>query len=60
MGFLYFGDRLAAYSWSLTPLLMAVPFLAYEGKGQVLIRPSIVIGFMLWGVYFGTFEVFSA
>lgn len=59
MGFLYFGDRLAAYSWSLTPLLMAVPFLAYEGKGQVLIRPGIVMGFMIWGIYFGTFEVFS-
>ncbi|MDN5773003.1 MAG: EpsG family protein [Brevibacterium aurantiacum] len=58
MGFLYFGDRLAAYSWSLTPLLMAVPVLLYDGRGQKLIRPCIVLGFMAWGWYFGTFEAF--
>lgn len=56
MGFLYFGDRLAAYSWSLTPLLMAVPILFYDGRGQKFIRPGIVLGFLAWGAYFGTFE----
>lgn len=59
MGFLYFGDRLAAYSWSLTPLVMAAPFLGYEGRGQMLLKPGLVIGFLIWAAYFGTFENFS-
>lgn len=60
MGFLFFGDRLAAYSWSLSPLLIAVPFLNYEGRGQTIVRSSIVICFVLWGFYFETFDIFSS
>jgi hypothetical protein len=56
MGFIYFSDRLAAYSWSLVPLLAAVPALNYSGRGQRLVLGGVIAAFVLWGVYFGSFD----
>lgn len=57
MGFVYFSDRLAAYSWSLVPALVSIPFLRYQGRGQMIVRLCLLLAFTLWAVYFGSFEV---
>lgn len=57
MGFVYFGDRLAAYSWSLIPLVISVPFLTFRGRGQGLVRTGPIVLFVMWAIYFGTFTV---
>ena len=60
LGFVYFSDRLAAYSWSLIPALISVPFLSYQGRGGSIIRAGLLGGFVAWGFYFGSFGVLSA
>ncbi|NDK33004.1 EpsG family protein [Nesterenkonia haasae] len=59
LGFVYFNDRLAAYSWSLIPLLVCIPLLAFQGRGQTVARLGLVAGFVAWGVYFGSFTVLT-
>lgn len=55
LGFVYFGDRLAAYSWSLVPVLVALPLLGWSGKGRRIVRVGLLAVFTGWGVYFGSF-----
>lgn len=55
LGFVYFSDRLAAYSWSIVPILVALPFLGWSGKGQRFVRLGLLVLFIGWGVYFGSF-----
>ena len=55
LGFLFFSDRLAAYSWSLIPLLVCVPFLTFPGRWQTMMRLGLLAGFVGWGIYFGSF-----
>src|SRR5699024_5294487 len=55
LGFVYFGDRLAAYSWSIVPVLVALPFLGWSGKGQRTVRLGMLMLFTGWAVYFGSF-----
>ncbi len=60
LGFVYFSDRLAAYSWALIPVLIAVPFLSYAGRGGTMVRAALLAGFAAWGLYFGSFGVLTA
>lgn len=60
LGFVFFSNRLAAYSWLLTPLLLWVPFLTYQGRGRAILRTSLLAVFVMWGIYFGSFTVLTA
>lgn len=57
MGFVFFSDRLAAYSWMLVPVLVALPFLRYERRAGAVLRVGLLVGFVLWALYFGSFDV---
>ncbi|GAA1630191.1 hypothetical protein GCM10009700_17210 [Brevibacterium sanguinis] len=57
MGFVFFSDRLAAYSWSLVPAVVSIPFLAYRGTAAPVVRLGLLVAFTLWAVYFGSFDV---
>lgn len=59
MGFVYFSDRLAAYSWSLIPLLICAPVLSYHGRGQTAARLGLLAAFAIWAIYFGSFDALT-
>lgn len=60
LGFVYFSDRLAAYSWSTVPVLVALPFIRYAGRARAVVRLGLVVLFLGWGVYFGSFATLLA
>lgn len=56
LGYVYFSDRIAAYSWSFIPLLVSAPVLALTGNKQRLAGTALLLGFIAWGIYFGSFH----
>lgn len=57
MGFVFFSDRVAAYSWTLVPVLVSIPFMRHPGRAGPVLRVALLLGFTLWALYFGSFDV---
>ncbi|GAA0034251.1 MULTISPECIES: EpsG family protein [Brevibacterium] len=55
LGFVYFSDRLAAFSWSLIPVLVSVPVLRYTGRFHTVLSLALLVAFGAWALYFGSF-----
>jgi len=55
-GFIYFSDRLAAYSWTLAPLVLATPFAYPKAPVGRLLTVLFVIAVLAFGFTIGPFQ----
>lgn len=56
LGFVYYSDRVAGYSWSLVPLVLTVPVLSLTGWRQGWGSVALMIAFIGWSDYMGVVD----
>ncbi|UZD62011.1 EpsG family protein [Brevibacterium sp. JSBI002] len=56
LGFVYYSDRVAAYSWSIVPLVLVVPALSLTGWKQGWSSVALMAGFLGWSEYIGLMD----
>lgn len=56
LGFVYYSDRIAAYSWSIVPLVVTVPVLALTGWKQGWSSVALMTALLGWSEYIGIMD----
>ncbi|WP_209324183.1 EpsG family protein [Brevibacterium renqingii] len=56
LGFVYYSDRIAAYSWSIVPLVVTVPALSRAGWKQGWSSVALMAAFLGWSEYIGLMD----
>lgn len=56
LGFVYYSDRVAAYSWSIVPLIVTVPVICLKGWRQGLGSVGLMVAFLGWSQYIGAMD----